>query len=97
MSYPNKPENNGYIDDENIIDFPARKHKEPEPEWFFTVEVYRKPSGKYEFQLQVDEDMDNDYDVADALARMAFQVAPEDWSETVEEEVLVIEPVEDEQ
>jgi hypothetical protein len=39
--------------------------------------------------------MDNDYDVADALARMAFQVAPEDWSETVEEEILVIEPVED--
>jgi len=89
--------NNGYVDDENIIDFPARKRKEPEPEWFFSVEVYRKPSGKYEFQLQVDEDMDNDYDVADALARMAFQIAPEDWSETVEEEVLVIEPMKEDQ
>ena len=41
--------------------------------------------------------MDNDYDVADALARMAFQIAPEDWSETVEEEVLVIEPMKEDQ
>ena len=78
----------------NIIDFPEPEEKEnPEMEWFFTVEVYRKPSGKYEYQLQIDEDMDNDLDVADALARMAFQVAPDDWSQRVDVDELIIEPM----
>ena len=78
----------------NIIDFPEPEEKEnPEMEWFFTVEVYRKPSGKYEYQLQIDEDMDNDLDVADALARMAFQVAPDDWSQRVDLDELIIEPM----
>ena len=80
----------------NIIDFPEPEEKEnPEMEWFFTVEVYRKPSGKYEYQLQVDEDMDNDLDVADALARMAFQVAPDDWSQRVDVDELIIEPIDE--
>ena len=39
----------------NVIDFPAKEEEDPEMEWFFTVEVYKKPSGKYEYQLQVDE------------------------------------------
>lgn len=77
----------------NIIDFPEPEEKDPEMEWFFTVEVYRKPSGKYEYQLQIDEDMDNDLDVADALARMAFQVAPDDWSQRVDVDELIIEPM----
>tara|TARA_B110000881_G_C18564155_1_gene511589 strand:- start:1164 stop:1427 length:264 start_codon:yes stop_codon:yes gene_type:complete len=79
----------------NIIEFPAKEEEDPEMEWFFTVEVYRKPSGKYEYQLQVDEDMDNDLDVADALARMAFQVAPEDWSQRVDVDELIIEPIDE--
>ena len=80
----------------NIIDFPEPEEKEdPEMEWFFTVEVYKKPSGKYEYQLQVDEDMDNDLDVADALARMAFQVAPDDWSQRVDVDELIIEPIDE--
>jgi hypothetical protein len=80
----------------NVIDFPAKEEEEnPEMEWFFTVEVYKKPSGKYEYQLQVDEDMDNDLDVADALARMAFQVAPDDWSQRVDCDELIIEPIDE--
>lgn len=78
-----------------VIKFPSPVIEEPEMEWFFTVEVYRKPSGKYEFELQVDEDMDNDLDVADALARMAFQVAPDDWSQRVEYDELIIEPIDE--
>ena len=79
----------------NIIDFPEPEKEDPEMEWFFTVEVYRKPSGKYEYQLQIDEDMDNDLDVADALARMAFQVAPDDWSQRVDVDELIIEPIDE--
>ena len=77
----------------NIIEFPAQEEDDPEREWFFTVDVYRTPSGPYEYQLQVDEDMDNDLDVADALARMAFQVAPDDWSQRVDVDELIIEPI----
>lgn len=79
----------------NVIDFPAKEEEDTEMEWFFTVEVYKKPSGKYEYQLQVDEDMDNDLDVADALARMAFQVAPDDWSQRVDCDELIIEPIDE--
>lgn len=79
----------------NVIDFPAKEEEDQEMEWFFTVEVYKKPSGKYEYQLQVDEDMDNDLDVADALARMAFQVAPDDWSQRVDCDELIIEPIDE--
>jgi len=79
----------------NVIDFPAKEEEDQEMEWFFTVEVYKKPSGKYEYQLQIDEDMDNDLDVADALARMAFQVAPDDWSQRVDCDELIIEPIDE--
>lgn len=72
----------------NVIEFKSRRTKETERtntgELAFSLDVYESTEeGKgYEFNVQLPEDNElNDLDVAEILARAAFQIAPEEFSE----------------
>ena len=78
---------------DNVIEFKSRRTKETEKtnmgflftgELAFSLDVYESTEeGKgYEFNVQLPEDNElNDLDVAEILARAAFQIAPEEFSE----------------
>ena len=75
----------------NVIEFKSKRTKETEKtntgELAFSLDVYESTEeGKgYEFNVQLPEDNElNDLDVAEILARAAFQIAPEEFSEAQE-------------
>lgn len=76
---------------DNIIEFKSRRTNEDEEssdrkEWQFTLEVYKfVDKDGYEFNVQQEEvNPLDDLSVADILARAAFQIAPDEFSEAQE-------------
>ena len=75
----------------NIIEFKSRRTREGEEstdqkEWQFTLDVYKFiDKDGYEFNVQQEEvNPLDDLSVADILARAAFQIAPDEFSEAQE-------------
>ncbi len=70
---------------DNVIQFSTKRNRDIK-DWKFTFIAYKiKDEDRYEFNItQPEEDQLDDLSLADILARAAFQIAPEEFSEEQE-------------
>jgi len=70
---------------DNVIQFKSSRTAE-DKEWEFTLEVYKfKDKNSYEFNItQHEVNPLDDLSIADILARAAFHIAPDEFSEAQE-------------